>query len=341
VNSLCINGERLIPIELIDCAGLVSGAWQGRGLGNQFLSEINRANALIHVVDVSGSTDIEGKNVNTGTHDPTKDVRFLEKELNMWIIQILLKTWPKIVRNHELRKKDLILSLEEKLSGLSIEKRFIVEALGKTNLDKKKPSEWIDDDFHNFVDFIRKISKPMLIAANKIDLESSIENIKSLEKLDYIIVPCSTMAELVLRRAAEKKCIEYKPGDSQFNIISLKMDQNQIQGLKIIEEKILKKFGNTGVQEAINKAFYNLLGIIVVYTVEDHEKLCDHRGRILPDARIIKYGTTVRQLAYKIHTELGENFICGIDARSKRRLGENHILKHGDVISVVSAKKRK
>ncbi|MDR2203132.1 MAG: TGS domain-containing protein, partial [Nitrososphaerota archaeon] len=51
-------------------------------------------------------------------------------------------------------------------------------------------------------------------------------------------------------------------------------------------------------------------------------------------------GTTAHQFAYIIHTELGENFIFAIDAKNKRRIGEDTILKDRDVISIVSSKKR-
>ena len=93
-------------------------------------------------------------------------------------------------------------------------------------------------------------------------------------------------------------------------------------------------------QEAINAAYFKLLSCIVVYPVEDAEKLSNHKGDVLPDAYIVPYGTTARKLAYLIHTELGDNFIYAIEARQKRRVGEEYLLKDRDVISIVSAKRR-
>jgi ribosome-binding ATPase YchF (GTP1/OBG family) len=87
-------------------------------------------------------------------------------------------------------------------------------------------------------------------------------------------------------------------------------------------------------------AYFQLLSMIAVYPVEDAEHLSDHNGRVLPDAYLIPYGTTARQFAYLIHTELGESFIYAIDARQKKRIGENMVLRDRDVISIVSAKKR-
>jgi ribosome-binding ATPase YchF (GTP1/OBG family) len=341
VNSKCYDGVRLIPVELIDTAGLVPDAWQGRGLGNQFLDEIRRADALIHIVDVSGSTDLEGRTIKPGMHDPVEDIHFLEREITMWYAQIIKRDWQKIIRTIESKKIEFYHLLEVKLSGLSVNKEHIIKALRKTNLNSEKPKLWNDHDFMRFVDVLRGISKPMLIAANKIDLPTAEENIERLKKLEYLVIPCSAKAEFLLRRATLKKVINYLPGDSIFERInSTNITGRQKKALDIIREKIFQKYGSTGIQETINSAFFKLLKMIVVYTVEDVEKLSDHKGRILPDVRLVIKGTTARELAYKIHTELGENFIYAIDAHSKRRHSEDYILKDNDVISIVSSKKR-
>ncbi|MBS7657242.1 MAG: redox-regulated ATPase YchF [Candidatus Bathyarchaeia archaeon] len=340
VNSLCIGGVRLIPVELVDTAGLVPDAWQGRGLGNQFLDEIRKADALIHIVDASGSTDLEGRLVAPGMHDPLEDVRFLEKEITMWLVQILKRDWLRIARTVESSKTDLYTLLEERLSGLSINRKHILEALRKTGLNADKPTTWTDDEFYMFVDTLRTISKPMLIVANKIDVPPAEDNVKRLKETGYTVIPCCAEAELALRRASEKGLITYLPGDKDFQVLeSTTITEKQKRALEVIREKILKH-GTTGVQEAINTAFFNLLKMIVVYTVEDVEKLSDHNGRVLPDARLVPKGTTARELAYMIHTELGETFIHAIDAKSRINRGEDYELRDRDVISIISAKKR-
>ena len=341
VNSLCLDGVRLIPVEFIDCAGLVPGAWQGRGLGNQFLDEIRKADALIHIVDVSGGTDAEGRICKIGEHDPLEDVKFLENEITMWMANILKKDWPKIARTAEAEAKDLLSMLEERLSGLAIKRHHIFEAIRKTRLNAEKPVSWSEEEFLKFVDTLRQIAKPMLIAANKIDMPNAEENLERLKKSNYIVVPCCAEAELALRRAAEKQLINYRPGDCNFQVLHPeKLTESQAKALETIREKILLKYGSTGVQDAVNMAFFKLLGMITVYPVEDLEHLADHNGRVLPDAYLVPYGTTARQLAYIIHTELGESFIYAVEAREKKRVGEDYILKDRDVISIISAKKR-
>jgi ribosome-binding ATPase YchF (GTP1/OBG family) len=340
-NSLCLDGVRLVPVELIDIAGLVPGAWEGRGLGNQFLDEIRRADALVHIVDASGGTDCEGKTCKPGEHDPLEDVKFLEREITMWMVTILKKDWSKIARTAEADKKGIASHLEDRLTGLGIKRQYVGEAIRGANLNVDKPATWTDEDFYRFVDTLRRISKPMLIVANKIDLPTAKANIERMKKLDYIVIPCSAEAELGLRRAAEKQLIDYKPGDGNFKILQPeKLSAGQIKALEAIKEKILSTNGSTGVQEAINTAYFKLLDMITVYPVEDLEHLSDHNGRILPDAYLVPKGTTARQFAYIIHTELGESFIYAVDARDKRRIGEDAILKDRDVISIVSAKKR-
>lgn len=341
-NSLCMDGVRLIPSEFIDCAGLVPGAWEGRGLGNQFLDEIRKADVLIHVVDASGGTDCEGRLCKPGEHDPLEDITFLEHEITMWMANILKKDWPKIARTVESESKDLFSMLEDRLSGLSIRRAHLFEALRKSGLNAEKLTSWSDADFLKFVDMLRQIAKPMIIAANKMDVPCAEENFERLKKkTNYIVVPCCAEAELALRRAAEKQLIDYKPGDCNFKILKPEsVSQSQVKALETIKEKVLLKNGSTGVQEAVNAAFYKLLSMITVYPVEDLEHLSDHNGRVLPDAYLVPYGTTARQLAYIIHTELGEAFLYAIEARGRKRLGEDYVLKDRDVLSILSAKKR-
>lgn len=340
-NSLCLDGLRMVPVELIDIAGIVPGAWEGRGLGNQFLDEIRRADALIHVVDASGGTDCEGKSCKPGEHDPLEDVTFLEREITMWMVTILKKDWSKIARTAEADKKGIALPLEDRLTGLGIRRQLVGEAIRKANLNVDKPTTWSDDDFYRFVDTLRKMSKPTLIVANKIDLPSAQANLERMKKLEYMVISCSAEAELALRRAAEKQLIDYKPGDSDFKILHPeKLTPGQINALEAIREKVLVKNSSTGVQNAMNMAYFKLLNMITVYPVEDLEHLSDHNGRVLPDTYLIPQGTTARQFAYVIHSELGDNFVYAVDARDKRRIGEDAILKDRDVISIVSAKKR-
>ncbi len=341
-NSLCINGIRFIPVTLIDVAGLIPEAHKGRGLGNKFLDDLRKADILLHIVDASGSTDAEGRPVPPGTYDPIEEVRLIQREVDLWLFQILQKDWKKLVHKAESEGKfeDL---LAERLAGLSITKTHVMKALRETKLENTKPSSWRNEELLLFVSTLRKIAKPSIIVANKADIPEAQDIIKSMikELKDQVVIPTSALAELVLRRAAKKRYISYLPGDSDFKIIDEnKLTLREKRGLEYIKEHVLKKWGSTGVQQAINKAVLDALEMIAVYPVEDPVKLTDHEGRILPDVFLVKKGTTAREFAYKIHTDLGKTFLYAIDARTKRRLGEEYVLQDSDVISIVAAKGR-
>ncbi len=151
-------------------------------------------------------------------------------------------------------------------------------------------------------------------------------------------MPVSAEAELALRRAAEKGLIAYKPGDPDFSLSeTARLSLEQKAALEMIRKQVLGPEGATGVQDCINSAFFKLLNMIVVYPVEDPERLTDHSGNVLPDAVLVQKGSTLKDLAMKIHTDLGEHLLYGVNARNNMRLGESHVLNNGDVVSVVSS----
>jgi len=337
-NSKCINGTRFVPIEAIDVAGLVPDAFKGRGLGNKFLDDLRQAHALIHIVDSSGSTDAEGNPCNVGEYDPLNDVDFLEKEINYWMMGIIKKGWETVARQSEVENKKIESVLGEKLTGLGVKENHINSAIKNLQMDSNKPSNWTDDELLKLTDYVRKISKPMLIAFNKCDKapENFLSKSDELNKKNYYVVMCSAESELALTNASKKNLIEYKPGNDDFKILNeSELNDKQLKALDFIKTNVLKKFGSTGVQDCIEKAV-EMLDLIVVYPVEDETHLTDKEGRILPDAHFMKRGSTAKDLAYKVHTDLGDHFIRAIDARTHRIIGADHELKDGDVIRIVS-----
>ena len=339
-NSSCINGIRWVPVELVDVAGLVPDAHKGRGLGNKFLDDLRQADGFIHVVDASGSTDANGNPCEPGAWDPVEDVRFLEYEITMWMFQILKKDWDKIVKGVLQLKEDLLTLMSDRLAGLMISKKHIVTVLKSEGSFSKRVDQWSDDDLMMFVERIRRISKPMVIAANKVDIPTAEANVERLraEFKGYTIIPCSAEAELALRLAAKKGLIRYMPGDRVFEIIKKEeLTERQRAGLARIRE-LIERWGSTGVQEAIESIYIKELKMIPVFPVEDASKFTDHKGNVLPDVILVQKGTTAKDLAYKIHTDLGDGFLFAINAKSGQKIGEGYVLKEGDVIKIVSTK---
>jgi ribosome-binding ATPase YchF (GTP1/OBG family) len=335
-NSRCVNGIRFVPIEAIDVAGLVPDAHKGKGLGNKFLDDLRQAHALIHIVDASGSTDAEGNPCNIGAHDPLSDVIFLEKEINYWLFGIIKKSWEIIARKCELEGKKIEKMLAEQLTGLGIKEEHITAAMRKINLDTTRPSQWKDEQIFKLTDYVRSISKPIIIAFNKCDKAPESLMAKREELKNYIVIPTSAESELALSNAAEKGIIEYTPGANDFTLLKKEdLTEKQHAALEYIRTHVLAKYGSTGVQRCIDEAV-RMLDLIVVYPVEDEHHLTDKEGRVLPDAFLIPRGSTAKDLAYKVHTDLGDHFIRGIDARAHRVIGADHPLKDGDIISIIA-----
>ncbi|MBD3205416.1 DUF933 domain-containing protein [Candidatus Bathyarchaeota archaeon] len=342
VNSACVNGTRLIPVDIIDTPGLIPGAHQGKGLGNQFLDEVRRADALIVVADASGCTDISGQVCDPMTHDPIEDVEMFEEEFDLWLYSLILKDWDRITRTAQSKKEPLERHLEEKLTGLGINRFQIKEAAMAAELDSYKASHWEPEEIRKFVTELRKTSKPLIVAANKADRDGAEINVERLREAGYEVIPTCAEAELALRRAAEAGLVEYTPGDSNFTINNPeKLNEAQIKALERIREKVFEKWGNTGLQDALNQSFFKLLNMVIVYPVEDSDKLTNHQGQVLPDCYLVPRGTTAKQFAGEIHSDLQEGFLFAVDARSKKRLGDSYILEDNDIIQIVSAKGRK
>ena len=335
-NPLCVSGIRFIPIKLIDVAGLVPGAHEGKGLGNQFLDDARQAEVLIHIVDISGSTDIQGQPVNIGTHDPREDIKFVEDEFDFWFKQILEREWPKLSKEIEKKSTKLVSGITDRFSGLGVKDYQVHEVLQNLDLLTKKPTEWNDSVLTKFAQMLRKKTKPMLIAANKADLCKDLDITNELHK-DRDIVNCSAETELLLKKAAKANLIDYIPGNEKF-VINKNVDIStpQKEALNLVES-VLSKLNSTGIQTALNSAIFRVLKLIVVFPVEDETRLSNKDGKVLPDAKLLSENATAKNLAETIHQDIAKGFLYAVDVKTKQRIGADHQLKNGDVIKIVSS----
>lgn len=334
-HGFCLNHWRFVPIDLMDVAGLVPGASEGKGLGNQFLDDLRQADVFIHIVDASGTTDIEGK--KTQNYNPSNDIKFLEDELDKWYFGILMKAWKSFARKAELENKNFAEAVAKQFTGLKVDEYDVKEILLKINF-KESPSRWTDEQLLEFASMLRKKSKPMIIAANKCDLGNAKENIQKMrdEFPDYMIYPCSADSELALREAAKVGLINYVPGDDKFEINpEKKLNEKQINALKKIKENVLDVYGGTGVQEILNLAVFDLLKYLAIFPA-GATKLADSKGRILPDCFLLPENSTALDFAFYLHTDFGKNFIKAIDARSKKAVGKDYKLKNRDALEIVT-----
>ncbi len=338
-NSACVDGYRFIPIKLYDVPGLIKGAHRGRGLGNRFLDELRQADVLLHVVDMSGSTDEEGNPVKPGYYDPLEEIYTIEEEVDEWFYSIIAKDWEKLSRGLDVVPWDEAVSrIHRRVAGLSIRREHVVEALRAARLEGTKPGSWREEELRLFAKKLREVAKPIVIVANKMDIPEAEDNlrrvVRSLE--GRAVIPTSSLYELALRKALKSSLIKYVPGDSDFEVVDpSKLTEKQKQALDRIKEFMRKHVG-TGVQKALNTAVFDVLGMIVVYPVENPTKLSDKDGNILPDAYLVKRGTTALEVAELVHTELAKGFIAAQVVNRNKRVGADYRVQDGDVIRIVS-----
>ena len=333
-HGFCLNSKRFVPIDLMDVAGLVPGASEGKGLGNQFLDDLRQADLFIHIVDISGQTDVEGKPIEN--HDPAEDILFLEDELNIWYYNIFMKVWSAFSRKVDMEKSKFSEAVAKQFSGLKVNEDQIKDVLRKLNLPEKS-STWSEDQVKSFVKGLRKISKPMIIAANKIDLVKGKENYERIKKEfpEFIMVPCSADSELALRQATKAELIEYIPGEKDFKILK-ELNEKQKEALEKIKKNVLDVFEfGTGVQEILNRAVFDLLGYLAIFPASAN-KLGDSKGNILPDCFLLPPNSTALDFAYFLHTDFGKNFIKAISAKTKMALGKDYRLQHRDALEIVT-----
>ncbi len=325
------KGWRFVPFELMDVAGLVEGASEGKGLGNEFLNDLSAADAFIHVVDVSGETDEEGKPATN--YNSSFDIELIERELDKWYYGILKKAWIVFARKAEMEHSELAKALAKQFSGLKIGIEDVEHVLRGTKLQTNKPSLWNDSQLMLFSQHLRKYTKPMIIAANKIDRPKGVDNFKNIKsRFNYPIVPCFADGELALREADKHGLIEYVPGDNEFEI-KKELNSNQRKALDNIL-KIIKENSGTGVQEVLNKCVFDMLKYVAVYPAGS--KLEDSKGNVLPDCFLMPPDSTALDFAFRLHTDIGRDFVKAIDVRTKKAVGKDYVLKSGDGLEILT-----
>jgi ribosome-binding ATPase len=328
-NSLCINGIRRIPVNIVDVAGLVEGAHSGKGMGNQFLNDLAAADALMLVVDASGRTDSGGNPCDSC--NAIDDIRIVKGELVKWLASIIEKHINKLSK-----RTDGIEALAEVLTGLKISREKIKSAIASTSLASTRIS-WSNEEMEKFAANLLDASKPILIVANKCDVKGSEENVNAIKSEfgERNVIAISAAIELALRKAEQQHMIEYTAGSKGFRIIGDKVSKEQLDALNYMLGFI--KTNGSDAQNVVNMAVFGLLGNVVVYPVEDENKYTDHFGNVLPDAILMKSGSTALDLAAAIHTDIAKNMLYAVDARTKMRLSKDYVLKNNDVIRIVSA----
>ncbi|MCG1002573.1 MULTISPECIES: redox-regulated ATPase YchF [Halobacterium] len=331
----CHDGKRFVPVELLDVAGLVPGAHEGRGLGNQFLDELSNADVIVNVVDASGATNAEGEPVEIGEHDPTEDIDFVEEEMDLWLAGIVEDNWESVERASRSPGFDIEEAVTDMMTGFGASEYQVAAVLRDIDYPED-PIQWSDEDREALARGVRERTKPIVVVANKIDVAPA-ENVERLMDLDKPVIPATAQGELALRRGVDAGFLDYDPGDEDFEITG-EVSDGQREALDELAAT-MNEYGGTGIQAALNHAVYDLLEMVTAYPVQDQSKWTDAKGNVLPDAFLLESGSTPVDLAYAVHSDIGEGYLHAVNAKTKREVGEDYELDEGDVIKIVSTAK--
>lgn len=331
-----LEGIRFVPVDLIDVAGLVPGAFEGKGMGNQFLDDLRQADCLIHVIDASGGTNEKGETVAAGSYDPENDVRFLENELDMWYLGVFKKVWDKFARTVRQEGADATKAITKQFSGLGVHEDMVKDTLKRLDLEPSNIASWNEDELKSIVVELRRQTKPMVIAANKVDTPTGKENLQRLQEQfpDTLIIGCSAESELALKEAAKHGLIDYTPGKDDFTTTG-KLSERQDQALMFIKENVLKMYGTTGVQNILDAAVFKLLKYKAIFP-GGVNNLKDSEGRYVPDCFLMPGDSTCLDFAFKLHTDFGKNYIKAVNVRTKLPMAKDHVLAHRDVVEIMA-----
>lgn len=325
----CANGTRLIPIEIIDVPGLIPGASEGKGMGNEFLDNIRDSEAIIHVFDASGMTAPDGTPLQE-SRDPVEDMESIEGEVIAWMADRIYRDWIKFARKADASGDRIERILETKVGTFGIRENQISLILGKDSFPAKLYN-WEKSHATMFASLVFKLIKPIIRVANKCDSAPSeyLENIRKFDGNAYFI---SGEYELTLEKAMGAGIINSLEKDFT---ISDKANQAQRNALEKIRGFLASPY-ITRMDQILSHIVRNVLKYVVAYPVADESTWGDKKGNILPDAFLMPYGTTAHELAFKVHSDIGEGFIKAIDCRTKRAIGKDHVIEDSEVVRIVS-----
>jgi len=341
----CEAFKRYVPCMLVDVAGLVPGASQGRGRGNAFLSDLAECDALIQVIDVAGTTDAEGNPTGfkatkeQAVKQALSEVEFLTDELDAWILGLIKDGWSRGARRIQAEGvKGFTQFLQERLSGLGATDAMCqrsFDAFSKEHTDMNSPWDWSDSVLTILASSVRQNLFPIFVAGNKADLapEGVVEQLQ--DGLPHF-TPCSAETELALRQAGKAGFINYNSGSTSFELNEQRsLNDAQRKGLTVLADRVEKLHG-TGLMKLLDRVLFEELDRIVVYPVQDENQWTDGDGNVLPDALVVQNGIQAKQVAYKVHSDLGDGFIKGVDGKTRRIVGAEHELADGDVLRIHS-----
>ena len=319
----CENGTRFIPVEMVDVPGLIEGSSEGKGMGNMFMDALRDTTAIINLLDPVS----EEKRI-LSPEELIHDAESTENEIIRWFTSRFSSDWEKFSRKLSQSHITLEEALLQKAAFFNLKQRDIREILQRHHFTEDI-TKWGEDEKREFSSIVMSEIRPIIRVLNKGDL---IENRNQYVDRGFVII--SSDYELSIERAFNAGLIE------GIKDIRPKEKANQKQKEAIQKMDTDYKSGSLSrIFDVLTDIIRKNLRKIVVYPVYDETKWCDKDGNVLPDAIIMSQGQTAEDLAYEVHTDIGEGFIRAINGRTKMILGRNYELKDSDVIRIIARTK--
>ena len=245
------SSAKIVPtqIEIVDIAGLVKGASDGEGLGNQFLGHIRSTDAILHIVRCFENSDITHVN---GSIDPIRDIEVVETELMLADLESLKKREINISR-----KNNPEFSEEKQFLAKTIEWLEAGKLLNQLQLTEEE--EIFASGMHLItrkpILYVCNVNEDEIVSGN--DLTKKVENLAKSRNSQTVIVSAEIESEIALIKNEQEK-LEY------------------IQALGLSE---------SGLSRVI-RGGYNLLDLITFFTAGSTEAHAwtTHRGAKAPTA---------------------------------------------------------
>ena len=297
------SSEKIIPtpIEIVDIAGLVKGASDGEGLGNQFLGHIRSTDAILHIVRCFDSSDIT--HVNGGV-DPIRDIEIVETELMLADLKSLKKKEEGIIRKNN--------------PELAEEKKFLKKAIDWLESGRALNQLELSEEEQLIANTIQLITrKPVLYVCNTSESDvvcgngytKEVESYAAKQGFSSVIISAAIEAEIALIQDSEER-------------------QAYIESLGLSESGLAR----------VVRGGYNLLNLITFFTVGPKEAHAwtTFRGAKAPAAAGEIHSDFERgficaeTISYDDYVECGGE--KGAKATGKMRLeGKDYVVNDGDI----------
>lgn len=317
--------------------------------GNKFLDDLRHADALIHVVDVSGTTDAEGK--STRGYDPSQDIVWLRSEIVNWVLGNLMQKWGGVKRRHTAIKATAVATLQGQFSGYGSNAAVVARTLDKLAL-KEPLQDWSDATVELVVNTFVDEKFPTVIALNKIDHPDADKNISKIAKIEKPerLVLCSAISEVFLRRLVKQGFIRYIPGSESVDMREDLVEQGEEDGgglkemdaklktrVENLKDMVLYRFGSTGVNQVLSQAS-KVLGLVPVFTVRNIATFGSgeagtgggEKSAVFRDCVLVKSGSTVGDVFRKV---MGDAPMAYVETVGGVRVAEDDMIgvKKNDV----------